>query len=116
MAKKRNSGLGLGLDALIKEKTVDNTKQKQESKKTETLSTSAQVKNQKENEDLLKSAIFKEVEKNPRITLWSQKSSAVLRYLKKTQPEFSISKEASILIDEAVKTKYPEIWELFDDS
>lgn len=118
MAKKRNSGLGLGLDALIKEKTVDNAalKQKQASKKPETLSTSTQVRNQKEDEDLLKSAIFKEVEKNPRITLWSQKSSAVLRYLKKTQPEFSISKEASILIDEAVKSKYPEIWELFDDS
>ena len=115
MAKKRNSGLGLGLDALIKEKTVDNTK-KQASKKPETLSTSTQIRNQREDDDLLKSSIFKEVEKNPRITLWSQKSSAVLRYLKKTQPEFSISKEASILIDEAVRAKYPEIWELFDDS
>lgn len=119
MAKKRNSGLGLGLDALIKEKTVDNQtiKKNQTSKKPETLSTNvSKVQNQKEDEELLKSAIFKEVEKNPRITLWSQKSSAVLRYLKKTQPEFSISKEASLLIDEAVKNKYPEIWELFDDS
>lgn len=55
------------------------------------------------------------VNKNPRITLWSSRSSAVLRYLRKTEPEFSISKEASSLIEEAISKKYPEIWELFDD-
>ena len=55
------------------------------------------------------------VEKNPRITLWSSRSAAVFRYLRKTEPEFSISKEASILIDEAVSKKYPKIWDLFDD-
>ena len=59
--------------------------------------------------------VKKIVNKNPRITLWSSRSSAVLRYLRKTEPEFSISKEASILIDEAVSKKYPEIWALFDD-
>lgn len=56
-----------------------------------------------------------DVKKNPRITLWSSRSAAVLRYLKKTQPEFSISKEASKLIEDAVKEKYPEIWDIFDD-
>ena len=59
--------------------------------------------------------VKKIVEKNPRITLWSSKSSAVFRYLRKTEPEFSISKEASSLIEEAVSKKYPEIWALFDD-
>ena len=59
--------------------------------------------------------VKKIVEKNPRITLWSSRSSAVLRYLRKTEPEFSISKEASKLIEEAVYKKYPEIWELFDE-
>ena len=54
------------------------------------------------------------VDKNPRITLWSSQSAAVFRYLRKTEPEFSISKEASILIDEAVSKKYPEIWKLFE--
>lgn len=58
--------------------------------------------------------VTKIVDKNPRITLWSSRSAAVLRYLRKTEPEFSISKEASTLIDEAVSKKYPEIWELFD--
>jgi hypothetical protein len=56
-----------------------------------------------------------EVRKNPRISLWSAKSAAVFRFLKKTKPAFSISKEASVLIEEAVQQKYPEIWELFED-
>lgn len=59
--------------------------------------------------------VTRDVKKNPRITLWSSRSAAVLRYLKKTQPEFSISKEASKLIEDAVKEKYPEIWDLFED-
>ena len=58
--------------------------------------------------------VTKIVDKNPRITLWSSRSAAVLRYLRKTEPEFSISKEASTLIDEAVSKKYPEIWALFN--
>ncbi len=56
-----------------------------------------------------------EVHKNPRISLWSAKSAAVLRLLKKTKPEFSISKEASALIEEAVKNKYPDLWEVFEE-
>ena len=55
------------------------------------------------------------VEKNPRITLWSSRSSAVFRYLRKTEPEFSISKEAASLIDDAVSKKYPDIWKLFEE-
>ena len=43
------------------------------------------------------------------------RSAAVFRYLRKTEPEFSISREASILIDDAVSKKYPEIWDLFED-
>lgn len=59
-------------------------------------------------------AVLKEVHKNPRISLWSAKSAAVLRFLKKTKPEFSISSEASLLIEEAVKERHPEIWKLFE--
>lgn len=58
--------------------------------------------------------VMAEVAKNPRISLWSAKSAAVLRYLRKTKPAFSISKEASALIEEAVKDKYPDLWELFE--
>ncbi len=59
--------------------------------------------------------VILEVRKNPRISLWSAKSAAVLRLLKKTKPEFSISKEASSLIEEAVKDKYPDLWDEFKD-
>lgn len=41
------------------------------------------------------------------------RAAAVLRYLKKTKPGFSISKEASTLIEKAIKDKYPDIWRLF---
>lgn len=59
--------------------------------------------------------IIQTVTKNPRITLWSIQSASVLRYLRKTRPEFSISKEASLLIDEAIREKYPEIWKFFEE-
>ncbi|SCG86906.1 hypothetical protein [Methanobacterium congolense] len=58
--------------------------------------------------------VMAEVAKNPRISLWSAKSAAVLRYLRKTKPAFSISKEASALIEDAVKEKYPDLWEIFE--
>ena len=75
------------------------------------VQTSQEIKIQKEHVEEVKRI----VNKNPRITLWSSRSSAVFRYLRKTEPEFSISKEASLLIEEAVSKKYPEIWALFDD-
>ena len=36
------------------------------------------------------------VDKNPRITLWSSRSAAVFRYLRKTEPEFSIINRRSV--------------------
>jgi len=78
----------------------------------ENVQTSPEIEIQKEHVAEVKEI----VDKNPRITLWSSRSSAVFRYLRKTEPEFSISKEASILIDEAVSKKYPDIWALFDDN
>lgn len=77
----------------------------------ESVQTSQEIKIQEEHIAEVK----KIVDKNPRITLWSSRSSAVFRYLRKTEPEFSISKEASVLIEEAVAKKYPEIWALFED-
>ena len=52
-----------------------------------------------------------EATRNPRISLWSPKSAAVLRYLRKTVPEFSISEEARSLLEDAIKRKYGRIWE-----
>ena len=86
---------------------------------------SEQINNKKESPELQKIAkeiainvgqqINQKVKKNPRITLWSPRSAAVLRYLRKTSPEFSISKEASLLIDNLIKVKYQDIWNLFND-
>ena len=67
-----------------------------------------------EKEEKLIDEVIETVENNPRITLLSARSAAVLRYLRKTEPEFSISSEASDLIDKAIAEKYPEIWTLFN--
>lgn len=135
MAKKSSSskslGLGMGLDALIKsktktspeksepvpEKSVKKTKPKTKTKpvKKEKKPSKKPAKTQLTGDAEKVADVSKVVKNNPRITLWSAQSAAVLRYLKKTQPEFSISKEASKLIDDAVKEKYPEIWDLFKD-
>jgi|SRR5664280_2465763 hypothetical protein len=73
------------------------------------------IKNENSIDEGLVENVILEVRKNPRISLWSAKSAAVLRLLKKTKPEFSISKEASALIEGAVKDKYPDLWEEFED-
>ena len=75
----------------------------------------SEIKDENYIDERLVENVILEVRKNPRISLWSAKSAAVLRLLKKTKPEFSISKEASALIEEAVKDKYPDLWEEFED-
>lgn len=109
-----DNALGRGLDALIKKpsksKKSKKAKDTQTIKKTVVENTPAFSLSDEKMEQ-----IKKEVEKNPRISLWSAKSAAVLRYLKKTTPEFSISNEASEILEEAIKNKYPEIWQLFEE-
>ena len=96
----------------------DLASEKESSPKSPTKKILEEIENQKQefnyNPDHVEE-VKKIVDKNPRITLWSSKSSAVFRYLRKTEPEFSISKEASRLIEDAVSKKYPEIWALFAD-
>ena len=43
------------------------------------------------------------------IAIWSPKISAVMWYLKKTTPEFSISDEARTILEEGLEKKYPEL-------
>lgn len=107
-----DNALGKGLDALIQKPKEKNSSTKKDIEETSTSKSS--------NSTLLLSddkieEIKNEVEKNPRISLWSIKSAACLRYLKKTTPEFSISKEASNILENAISKEYPEIWKLFDD-
>jgi len=46
--------------------------------------------------------------------VWSPVSAAMLKYLRKTIPEFSISEEASNLLEEAIITKYPELYKTLE--
>jgi len=66
-------------------------------------------------DDKIVEDVLMDVYKNPRISLWSARSAAVLRFLKKTKPEFSISNEASLLIEAAVKDRHPDIWKMFEE-
>ncbi len=141
--RKKESALGKGLDALIRTDFTDEKKKEPKSristnKPLRQGNVKTDLKKENEYEDNNKTLehsgnksdgmdiknsvdqtlvenVILEVRKNPRISLWSAKSAAVLRLLKKTKPEFSISKEASALIEEAVKDKYPELWEEFED-
>ena len=45
------------------------------------------------------------------IAVWSPKISAIMWYLKKTTPEFSISDEAKTILEEGLKKKYPELFQ-----
>jgi hypothetical protein len=114
-ARKTSGALGRGLDALIRseeeneKKPTEKATAEKEEKSKKSQSSKSISKKEKAVEDVLK-----EVHNNPRISLWSARSAAVLRFLKKTKPEFSISKEASALIEAAVEQKYPEIWEIFN--
>ncbi len=112
--KTKNTGLGLGLEALIKSKTRDKVESEAPSPPEKPEKMDKKVSQGPDDDSNLK-MVASEVKKNPRITLWSARSAAVLRYLKKTRPEFSISKEASNLIEDAVQEKYPEIWEMFSE-
>jgi len=131
--RKGESALGKGLDALIrkekpqKAETPDVKKTKNlkknaqrktpvsKSSKSKNSSKSKKVrKNEEDPNKIIVDGVILEVRKNPRISLWSARSAAVLRFLKNTKPAFSISKEASALIEEAVQQKYPEIWEMFE--
>ena len=131
--KKQDNALGKGLDALIRSNYLDEEEIQEKPEKTEpkTLKSSLEPENSQNIEvkaesqvnsiqnihfdDKVINDVLLEVHKNPRISLWSAKSAAVLRFLKKTKPEFSISNEASILIEEAVKDKYPDIWMIFEE-
>jgi hypothetical protein len=116
--KKQGGALGRGLDALISKEYVKDSEP--EPVKEETVAKEPVENLEKPVEiDVIHQkiidAILEDVGKNPRVSFWSARTAAVLRFLRKTEPEFSISSEASLLMEEAVKEKYPEIWEMFEE-
>ncbi len=116
--EEKNEKAEENLEKSVEIENIEDIDKSNQSKEIESVEIETEKEKETELSEYEKSSIaeVKEIiEKNPRITLWSAKSSAVFRYLRKTRPEFSISKEASELIDESVSKKYPEIWELFKD-
>ncbi|HML05486.1 MAG TPA: hypothetical protein VK426_06915 [Methanobacterium sp.] len=113
--EKQGGALGKGLDALISKKYVKKPEDVDPVVPNKEREEELKVDTKLDLDEEIIAGVLDEIKKNPRISLWSAKSAAVLRYLRKTEPEFSISSEASILIENAVKEKYPEIWELFEE-
>ena len=50
-------------------------------------------------------------EDEPRITFVSSRVKAILVYLRKTVPDVSVSKVIAQIAEDAVKQKYPELWQ-----
>lgn len=50
----------------------------------------------------------------PRISFVSPKAKAILTYLRKTTPEFNISKVTAVIVEQAMKEKYPALWRRID--
>ena len=90
-------------------KSPDNVQVKTENSKV--ISSNSELQNVEDityNLEVIRDALA-DAKQNPRISLWSPRSAAVLRYLRKTKPEFSISEEASLLLEEAIKERYPDL-------
>jgi len=50
-------------------------------------------------------------EEEPRVTFVSSRVKAILVYLRKTVPDVSVSKVIAQIAEDAVKQKYPELWQ-----
>jgi hypothetical protein len=50
----------------------------------------------------------------PRISFVSPKAKVVLTYLRKTTPEFNISKITASIVEEGMREKYPALWKRID--
>ena len=100
--------LGKGLDAII---GVDNDRAIRDDRvgRASRAKSRADPTKSAVNADVFSSVVSDAID-NPRLTFWSPKAAAVLRYLKKTIPEFSISSEIAKLVEEAVRNRYPDLW------
>jgi len=65
-------------------------------------------KTDQEGDQLMEEAI-RQALKSPRVSVHSPLTSAVMRYLKLKEPNFSISSELRSILEEEVKRRYPEI-------
>ena len=81
--------------------------QKPKGKEPETLSLNDKSLNLK----ALGEAVEGANSKKQTIAIWSPKISAIMWYLKKTTPEFSISDEARTILEKGLEEKYPVLFQ-----
>ncbi|MEM2346341.1 MAG: hypothetical protein QXN49_07250 [Archaeoglobaceae archaeon] len=105
--------LGKGLDAIIGEVKSEEVRA-EEVKREEIISEKVRSDEVRIDSEILR-RVIDESRRNPRVTLWSVKCSAVLRILRKTTPEFSISEVAAEILEEGLRRRYPEIWKAVEN-
>ena len=103
------SRLGKGLDAIIPAQEKGISEKGISEKGISEKGISDEVKS-----DKLQQAV-REANKQPRITVWSPLSKAVLSYFRKTTPEFSVSEVARKILEEGVRKMFPDISKLADE-
>jgi hypothetical protein len=54
--------------------------------------------------------VLRIAKEEPRISFVSPKAKAVLTYLRKTTPEFNVSKVTAAMIEETVSKRWPDLW------
>ena len=54
--------------------------------------------------------VIRIAKEQPRVSFVSPKVKAVLIYLRKTTPEFNISKVTAALVEEAISKRWPDLW------
>jgi len=54
--------------------------------------------------------VLRTAKEEPRVSFVSPKVKAVLTYLRKTTPEFSVSKVTAAMVEEAVSKRWPDLW------
>jgi hypothetical protein len=98
-----------GLD--INDKTLDLKPKVDEAKSLDLKDKGLELKAETLNLKALGDAVKGANSNRQSIAVWSPRISAIMWYLKKTTPEFSISDEARTILEEGLEKKYPELFQ-----
>lgn len=101
-------GLGKGVNAIFGDKVDSSVQVEPEATKIKTT-----PKKEVESDMEIKRRVLEKAITNPRAMLYSEIGSAVLNYFRETTPKFSMSAEASRLVESAIQQEYPELYNEF---
>lgn len=54
--------------------------------------------------------VLRTAKEEPRVSFVSPKVKAVLMFLRKTTPEFNVSKVTAAMVEDAVSKRWPDLW------